>query len=71
MRRGNLLVQSIEDASRNKHRTGRFPRRGFAPPRNDMSGGALQQNDKLEFEYSNSHFLLDKGGEWEYTHIIK
>ena len=28
----------------------RFPRRGFAPPRNDILGGAVQQNDKLKFE---------------------
>ena len=28
----------------------RFPRRGFAPPRNDILGGAVQQNNKLKFE---------------------
>ena len=28
----------------------RFPRRGIAPPRNDILGGAVQQNDKLKFE---------------------
>ena len=27
----------------------RFPRRGFAPPRNDILGGAVQQRDKLNF----------------------
>ena len=27
----------------------RFPRRGFAPPRNDILGGAVQQPDKLKF----------------------
>ena len=28
----------------------RFPRRGFAPPRNDILGGAVQQHDKLKFK---------------------
>ena len=41
MRRGNLMVQSIEKYRKNKHCTGRFPRRGFAPPRNDMFDGAV------------------------------
>ena len=27
----------------------RFPRRGFAPPRNDILGGAVQQHDKVNF----------------------
>ena len=27
----------------------RFPRRGFAPPRNDILGGAVQENDKHQF----------------------
>ena len=45
--RGNLLVQQTEKQCRNKHRTGRFPRRGFAPPRNDMFDGAVQQIYKL------------------------
>ena len=27
----------------------RFPRQGFAFPRNDISGGALLQNDKHQF----------------------
>ena len=47
MRRGNLLVQSIKKLCKNKHRTGRFPRRGFAPPRNDIFDGAVQLPDKL------------------------
>ena len=27
----------------------RFPRRGFAPPRNDTLGGAVQQHNKVKF----------------------
>ena len=27
----------------------RFPRRGFAPPRNDILGGAVQQHNKVKF----------------------
>ena len=27
----------------------RFPRRGFAPPRNDILGGAVQQHSKVKF----------------------
>ena len=27
----------------------RFPRRGFAPPRNDILGGAMQQHNKVKF----------------------
>ena len=29
----------------------RFPRRGFAPPRNDILGGAVQLRDKMKFAF--------------------
>jgi len=35
--RGNLLVPFTEAQSKPKHGTGRFPRQGFALPRNDRS----------------------------------
>ena len=37
----------------------------------DLASLPTEVVNKLKFEYSNSHFLLDKGGEWGYTHIIK
>ena len=49
----NLRCSMSIGSYKSELRCRRFPRQGFAPPRNDMLDGAVQQNDRHQFTPQN------------------
>ena len=63
-RRGNLLLLCIDKQCRNKHRTGRFPRRPFWPPRND-SGFRWLPHRFCCYQLPNYHVIARSEATWQ------